>query len=297
MRGPGRCPCSNTSLRPTTVWRSDPLALSYHRWSVVAFHAVVAAADVPPPTCRHCRHCCDAIPPRPPPFPLPALCGGDTPVSPYIPLTEGFYISSAAPFRWGFHSRSRPPRDLKLSAAGAGAATAAIGPVVDLAMATAGVEAVVPSLGGAIRRPAGVVGRELVGAARWVGRLRGRRSCEPGGRRGGWPRCGDSGGACAAAPAATVAAAATMTMATVECTEATAAADCDASEADDVALAAAVLMLDVPVNSLHDPTAAPTPRAAAFVAPLAAALETVLYVPPQGGGRLAGGGRRCVYLI
>lgn len=91
--------------------------------------------------------------------------------------------------------------------------------------------------------------------------------------------------------------AAVATMATVECTEATAAADCDASEADDVALAAAVLMLDVPVNSLHDPTAAPTPRAAAFVAPLAAALETVLYVPPQGGGRLAGGGRRCVYLI
>lgn len=88
-----------------------------------------------------------------------------------------------------------------------------------------------------------------------------------------------------------------MTMATVECTEATAAADCDASEADDVALAAAVLMLDVPANSLHDPTAAPTPQAAAFVAPLGAALETVLYVPPQGGGRLAGGGRRCVYSI
>lgn len=97
----------------------------------------------------------------PPPALIPLLrrCSPSS----YFPLTEGFSISFTAPSRSGFTPGSCPPRDMTLSAAVLEAATAPIELKVGLAMAVAGMGAVVAAVigGGAIHRH---VGSELVGA-------------------------------------------------------------------------------------------------------------------------------------
>lgn len=125
-----------------TLLRSGPLVPGYHRWSVVALHAVVATAEIPPPRVAVAATAAVRFSPALPLSPSHTLAAAVLPF-PLLSPDRGILDVLHCAFPVGFSPGSCPPRDLMLSGAGLGAAKAAIEHVAGLSMVTTGVRGAV----------------------------------------------------------------------------------------------------------------------------------------------------------